>query len=321
MLVNQMYDCASALPKPKGFVELRYMAHAGLTTQLLNRLGGLLTLSPFDGLGDRCQNQVTPYGLAVASAFFLAFDGGVMQKLSVRTQAATLRFVEHFCFPIVREDAKPKPLLGTASILHVNSRRYLIIAAHVIKYLKADPNNFGVPLGTKKAKVWCLGNMSYGIPPSDQKFDVGLARVDEPTASMRLKRSCWREVAIKHLGRIGPYHDTFVFVGYPGQLSDATFGEIRSGRLLAISPIYRGRSIQEINSRLEPSDVPVDERIDLLLEYPKSFLNTDGQVLGPTRLDLRGISGSPVWAVLRDPSLSPFRRLRLVGIVTGGLLS
>ncbi len=243
-----------------------------------------------------------------------------MQKLSVRTEGAILRFVGSFCFPLVREDAKPKPLLGTASVLYVNSRRYIISAAHVIKHFKADPNNFGVPLGTKKAKVWCLGNMSYGIPPLDRKFDVGLARVDEPTASMRLKRSCWRELQIKHLGRTGPYHDTFAFVGYPGQLADPNFGDIRSGRLLAISPIYRGRSIQEINSNLDASDVPIDERIDLLLEYPKRFLKMNGQVLGPTRLVLGGISGSPVWAVLRDPSLSPRRRLRVVGIITGGLL-
>ncbi len=244
-----------------------------------------------------------------------------MQTLSVRTQAAMLRFVERFCFPIVSEYGKPKPLLGTASVLHVNSRLYIVSAAHVIKIYKADPNNFGVPLGRRKATVWCLGNMSYGTLPSDRKFDVGVARVDEPSASMRLKRSCWTSLTPKHLGRVGPYSDTFAFIGYPGSLSDpGSFPEIRSGRLLAISPIYRGRSIQEINSGLNPSDVPIDERIDLLLEYPKSFLEMEGQVLGPTKLDISGISGSPVWTVLRDPSLSPHRRLRLVGIVTGGLV-
>ncbi len=92
---------------------------------------------------------------------------------------------------------------------------------------------------------------------------------------------------------------------------------MRSGRLLAISPTYRRRSIHELNKRLPANALPIDEKIDIVLEYPRAFLKANGEQVGAFDLELGGISGSPVWAISADPSLSARRRLRLVGIVSG----
>ena len=70
-----------------------------------------------------------------------------------------------------------------------------------------------------------------------------------------------------------------------------TFGEVRSGRLLAISPTYRRRSIHELNKRLPANALPIDEKIDIVLEYPRAFLKANGEQVGAFDLELGGISG------------------------------
>src|SRR5260370_27171250 len=64
-------------------------------------------------------------------------------NLFLRDQSAVLRFVEKFCFPLVREYSIPTALVGTASLLHVNSRHYLVSAAHVLRILRANLSYIG----------------------------------------------------------------------------------------------------------------------------------------------------------------------------------
>ncbi len=139
-----------------------------------------------------------------------------MVNLSLRDRSAVLRFVEKFCFPLVREYSIPTALVGTASLLHVNSRHYLVSAAHVLKILKANLNDIGVPLGKRKAIVYVLGSMSFAIPdpPQDKKFDIGVALLDVPHAVTKLKRSPWKVLIPEHIGRTSPYTDAFAFVGF-----------------------------------------------------------------------------------------------------------
>ena len=209
-------------------------------------------------------------------------------NLSLRDRSAVLRFVEKFCFPLVREYSIPTALVGTASLLHVNSRHYLVSAAHVLKILKANLNDIGVPLGKRKAIVYVLGSMSFAIPdpPQDKKFDIGVALLDVPHAVTKLKRSPWKVLIPEHIGRTSPYTDAFAFVGFPERLAHPTFGEVRSGRLLAISPTYRRRSIHELNKRLPANALPIDEKIDIVLEYPRAFLKANGEQVGAFDLEL-----------------------------------
>ncbi len=50
-------------------------------------------------------------------------------NLSKRDQSRVLQFVERFSFPFVREAPTPSDLIGTASLLYVNRRYYLVSAA------------------------------------------------------------------------------------------------------------------------------------------------------------------------------------------------
>jgi hypothetical protein len=239
-----------------------------------------------------------------------------METLNRNEQAAMLRFAADFCFALVLETSKRTALVGTASLLQANSEHYLVSAAHVMKLLKVGPNNIGVPLGEEKAPVLTLGSMAFAIPHEDRKFDIGVARLDCPKAVTELKKATWKPITPADLGKLDPRIDTFVFVGFPRDLSDANLDRVLSGRLLAISPIYRTKTFEELNKTLPGDAIPFDERIDILLEYPRLYLKADGQKVDRLDLDLSGISGSPVWAVSGDASLSPEKRLTLVGIVT-----
>jgi hypothetical protein len=109
--------------------------------------------------------------------------------------------------------------------------------------------------------------------------------------------------------------DRFVFAGYPAALSRPVESQVGLGLLSFFSPRYQKASFDEVNRDAHSAMIPADPAVDILIDYPDSFIDANGQ---GTSLKLGGISGCPIWAVLPDPMRllvdSPHQRLRLVGI-------
>jgi hypothetical protein len=128
----------------------------------------------------------------------------------------------------------------------------------------------------------------------------------------------WRFVVPDDLGFLSDEVERFVFAGYPIGRCLPSDSQPSLGMLTDFAPRYRKKSFNEINRESHSETVPLNPAIDILLEYPDSFVGADGKEINA--LDVRGISGSPLWAVRPDPAHllldSPQQRLQLVGVVT-----
>lgn len=239
-----------------------------------------------------------------------------MERFSASERESMQQFAARFSIPLLHEIGK-SDLLGTACVVLAKGCYYLVSAGHVLTYLKEHPEEVGALTVRNGEQPLTFGSGLHLMPIDYQKFDFAIFRIDS-TELVRLLEGTWRFVVPDDLGLLNGDVERFVFVGYPiGRREFLSDEHGLLGQLSGVPPRYTKKSFDELNQERHSSTVPFDPAVDILLEYPEAFADMKGQRID--RLDVRGISGSPLWAVRPDPMnliRPPEKRLQLVGIIT-----
>jgi hypothetical protein len=227
--------------------------------------------------------------------------------MSFTNEQSRLRSIFQFLgtcsIPLITDFGDMVRILGTGTLFGAVGKHFLITALHVLRDF--DPNDdlyglsglewndVGLPL-TRQAdgnrNVWTIPKGELQLP-TDDLYDVAIVEIQDKDLVQKLK-STWHFMSPSNIDAVSvpSDEDRYIMVGYPNPRIDLTMkaGERFDSKLFCnITRKFRG-SLDNLNMK-----IPLDERVDLLLEHPDKFLSADGTT--GDMPDLGGASGCSVW--------------------------
>jgi len=192
---------------------------------------------------------------------------------------------------------------GAAGLFRLGDKRYLIGAAHVFQNVPI--RCLGVPLGpaSRGEQLWTLDGCEV-VFSKQADDDIAVVSIDNAEIGSRLSNN-WGILTENDL--VGNLDEItwFVIAGFPAVTAEAEPGKLRANFYMALSTRYEGAAKE-----------PVDPNNDLLLHYRKVVPSVIDKAL-ESAPQLRGMSGSPIWAYVPGTSTdlwSASRRLRVCGV-------
>lgn len=217
-----------------------------------------------------------------------------------QAKEAVKRFTGMAVVPVMRPIAGEIRPIGTGTLLRVNSRLFVITAAHLFD--DAALNQFYLPTSAvngKAAKI--IGSIVRA--KNHDEIDIAVIEILDQHLADALRQG-WQPVTLAQVGEPTD-QGQFVLVGYPSerqQIRDTTYE-------YGVCTAFTSRIAIPSNAN------GASEEIDLFFKYAKTAIDEDGKPLSTPHL--RGASGGSVWQY-RDPSAagiwSPEKSLTLVGV-------
>ncbi len=246
--------------------------------------------------------------------------------MSFANEQSRLRSIYQFLascsIPLLTDFGDTVRILGTGTLFEAVGKQFLITALHVLKDFdpndaldvdglsRLEWNDVGLPL-TRQASgtrnVWTIPK-GLLLLPTDDLYDVAIVEIQDKNTVRKLKRT-WHFISPSNIDAVGVPADEFIMVGYPNPRIDLTFkaGERFDSKLFCnITRKFRG-SLDNLDMK-----IPLDERVDLLLEHSDKVPSADGTT-GPMP-DLGGASGCSVWRLgpAGNDSEDPQSHIKLV---------
>jgi len=196
-----------------------------------------------------------------------------------------------YTIPLLEEDELTSAILGTATLFTVNSKYYLITAAHVIADIvnAKRMDRIGLPLGLNAASVANLGNHFISYNREFEKFDVAIIRLDQTELVSRLKES-WDFLSIKNVAAVDHTHTKAFIAGYPRAASRTSKDFKMSSQFMCFATTFLDHVPEEADD--------VQPGVDVFLNHEESGYALDGNLTELPKL--QGVSGASVWSVLPD---------------------
>jgi hypothetical protein len=127
-------------------------------------------------------------------------------------------YVRRCSVPLIRESDSQVYIEGTGTLFTVNSRHYLVTAAHVLKERIASNQleQIGIRLGEASAEVSNLGKARIETFRQVDPFDVAIIRFDQPELIAALQKG-WRFLTPNDLSPIRAEMSKCLIAGYPSR--------------------------------------------------------------------------------------------------------
>jgi len=196
-----------------------------------------------------------------------------------------------YTVPLIEEDEKTAAILGSGTLFSVNSKHYLITAAHVIDELvKAKrTDRIGIPLGRVGSPVCNLGKHYITYDLKTEIFDIAIIRLDQPEMAAALATH-WNFLSPRNIAGLRSEIKKCFVAGYPRATSRTTADWQMSSTFMAFATTFLDRV---------PDDAQdVRDGLDVFLDHEEKGTALDGTLVELPRL--QGVSGASVWSVLPD---------------------
>ena len=238
-------------------------------------------------------------------------------------QTALKGFVIRCTVPLAIEDGANQGVQGTGTFFRLGGNPYFVTARHVVDNIDFDKVGIptaptalvlrhtadGNPLLLKRAKIQTFGQAIL-TTPEDSRHDVAVVLLKDE-AFVGACEQAWTFLTAANLLGLGDRVAHYIVCGFPvacrRETGDSPFFPPLAIRTQSIPPPQDGIAW----------DSPVDPVTDLFLAYDKKVRRSGEIVDSP---ELPGISGSAVWAVLKDKQgglWTPETQLKVAGIQVG----
>lgn len=197
-------------------------------------------------------------------------------------------YVRRCTVPLIRESDSQAYILGMGTLFAVNSRHYLVTAAHVLEERIAlnQLEQIGIRLGETSNKVSNLGNARIETFRAIGPFDAAIIRFEQPELIAALQ-SGWRFLTPSDLSPIRAGMSKCLIAGYPVAAS-WKMGWDFSAKFFC----YASRLLGKVPAEARE----VREGLDIFLEHQEREEDLDGAISKGSALG--GVSGASIWAVL-----------------------
>jgi hypothetical protein len=196
--------------------------------------------------------------------------------------------------------------VGTGTLLTVDSRFFLVTAAHLFK--DCDPGRFAIA-SANTTLMWSIGRCNLLLPTNDA-FDVAVVELLEEATIERAKSS-WKILTLANTG-LASQEGVFVLCGFPSERTVRTGDMIRGSRIIAFT-----NRISEVPADAEQ---PVHPALDLFFHYDEEAIQITGTAIATP--NLRGCSGASIWEYREPQGVSfwtPGQCLRIIGVQSAWL--
>ena len=232
----------------------------------------------------------------------------VMQLWNEIQLVAVGRYLASFTIPIYEVKGSRLGTKGSALALELGKRDFLVTAGHVARDIRDAPR------GSRQLGPTALANSSRSElriwSTGLDEYDLGL---------IELRSAALRDHLRAHFDFVDPscamhlqdWNEAFVVVGFPSVENQSDGVPPTPRALKCFSEPFTGNPADDA-----PAFHPDGE---FLLRYDETLTNVAGDmhVEAP---DLHGVSGGPIWALLRedvdDTIWAPKKDLRWVGVET-----
>jgi len=221
-------------------------------------------------------------------------------------------FLYQRVIPLLDDRYNPNgQVLGCGCLLRLRSGTFFITAAHVFDRVRPeDFDHVGIPAGPYQHDCTTLGSGVIRKTLATQTADVDIAIF--PLSENLVANLTWDALRPENLAALRPAEamNEFLVFGYPNSTTNAyEIGEVISANANPVV-LRTGRFFGDTSAY-----TPKHPDVDLFLAYGDKATDLDGrEVAAPA---LPGISGAPIWALMRRSSStlwSPELSLRVVAV-------
>lgn len=187
---------------------------------------------------------------------------------------AAKSFIQRCVIPIISDHRGQHAVYGCGFLFRRGDDHFFVTAGHVLD--EVPVGSLGIPMGDGTSEVWTV-SASLKAQTGEDREDVGVLYL-EPSAWLdRIIRAKGHLILTDANVHVGALPDGFVCLGYPSRDVQEEAETLRGKATLLSTRRYTGEVPTVVNVRLGWYDV--------LLQWNRND-------------DLRGISGSPIWAIL-----------------------
>lgn len=202
-------------------------------------------------------------------------------------------------------DTLPGPI-GTASLLQIADRLFLISAAHNFEGAALD--SFAIPENRQKGRAIGLSGEILRASATDRELiDVAVLALTSECAK-HVRDAGWRALDLRNIAPASD-HGVFVLCGYPTKAA-VVLGDTIVSKLITAFTFRLKHPPGNVRFAASP-----DEAVDLFFHYKGSATDTDGVEIDKPRL--HGASGANVWQYFEpstDELWTPEKAIKAVAI-------